>query len=61
MEPITNPKGLAIQSNFEDLRSTTVRDSDMEQWPQEAVFCHNDLTPRNLILKASEGPDGNTR
>ncbi len=25
------------------------------------MFCHNDLTPRNLILKTSEGPDGNTR
>jgi thiamine kinase-like enzyme len=61
MEPITNPQGLVIQSNFEGPQSTTVMDSDMEQWPQEAVFCHNDLTLRNLILKASEGPDGNTR
>ncbi|POR35889.1 Uncharacterized protein TPAR_03923 [Tolypocladium paradoxum] len=59
IEPMTDPKGLVIQSSFEDLGSTTIRDSDMEQWPNEAVFCHNDLTPRNIILQSFDAPDGN--
>ncbi|KAI0395472.1 hypothetical protein F5Y17DRAFT_456872 [Xylariaceae sp. FL0594] len=52
---VAGPKGLVVKSSFEDLGSTTITDSDMEQWPKEAVFCHNDLTPRNLNLQFSEG------
>ncbi|GAB1312403.1 Aminoglycoside phosphotransferase domain-containing protein [Madurella fahalii] len=61
IQPIADPKGLVIQSHFEDVGLITVSDSDMEQWPKEAVFCHNDLTPRNLILQCSASPIGNTR
>ncbi|KAI1499354.1 hypothetical protein F5X99DRAFT_286508 [Biscogniauxia marginata] len=61
IQPIADPKGLIIKSSFEDIGSTTVSDSDMEQWPKEAVFCHNDPTPRNIILQPSESPGGNTR
>lgn len=61
IQPVEDPKGLVIKSGFEDIGSTTVSDADMGQWPKEAVFCHNDLTPRNLILQSSEGPDGNKR
>ncbi|KAK3988160.1 hypothetical protein QBC44DRAFT_382572 [Cladorrhinum sp. PSN332] len=61
IQPIADPKGLVIKSSFEDVGSTTVSDSDMEQWPKEAVFCHNDFTPRNVILQSSESPGGNTR
>ena len=60
VQPMAEPKGLVIQSNFEDLGSTTVGDSDMEQWPKEAVFCHNDLTPRNLILQPTGSAGGIT-
>ncbi|KAF1952418.1 hypothetical protein CC80DRAFT_452161 [Byssothecium circinans] len=61
IEPIADPKGLIIKSSFEDVGSITVSDADMEQWPKEAVFCHNDLTPRNLILQPSGSPSGKTR
>lgn len=62
-EQAANPGGLLIKSLFEDLGSVTVSDADMEQWPKEAVFCHNDLTPRNLILQLEPGqsPVGNLR
>lgn len=50
-----------IRSRFEGIDSVTVSDSDTEQWPKEAVFCHNDLTPSNLILQSSKSPSGNTR
>jgi len=33
----------------------------MEQWQREAVFCHNDLTPRNLIPQSSETLGGNKK
>jgi hypothetical protein len=49
-----------IQSNFEELGSATVSNSDMEQWPKEAVFCHNDLTPRNLMLQPTGSAGGIT-
>jgi hypothetical protein len=61
IQPIADPKGLVFKSCFDCVGSVTVSDSDMEQWPKEAVFCHNDLTPRNLILQASKSPGGNTR
>ncbi|KAK0636874.1 hypothetical protein B0T17DRAFT_520154 [Bombardia bombarda] len=61
VDPIADPKGVVIRSNFEDFGSTIVSDSDMEQWPKEAVFCHNDLSPRNLILQSSTDASGNTR
>ncbi|KAK4040968.1 hypothetical protein C8A01DRAFT_45794 [Parachaetomium inaequale] len=60
IHPIPEPKGLVIQSEFEDLGSTTVSDSDMEHWPKEAVFCHNDLTPRNLMLQPTGSAGGIT-
>ena len=53
IQPITHPKGLVIKSSFEHVGSIRLSDSDMEQWPKEAVFCHNDLTLRNLILQSS--------
>lgn len=61
VQPTADPKGIIITSDFEDIGSTRVTDSDMEQWPKEAVFCHNDLTPRNLMLRSIQGPDGNLR
>ncbi len=60
IQPISEPEGLVVKSDFEDLGSATVSNSDMEQWQQEAVFCHNDLSPRNLILRRSEAPSGET-
>jgi hypothetical protein len=58
VQAIADPKGLEIQSSFEDLGSVTVGDSDMERWPREAAFCHNDLTPRNIILQPSRSAAG---
>ncbi|KAI1113067.1 phosphotransferase enzyme family-domain-containing protein [Nemania sp. NC0429] len=57
-EPIADPKGLVIKSKFEDIGASIVRDSDMEQWVKEAVLCHNDLNPRNLMVRSIESTDG---
>lgn len=60
IQPLADPEGLVVRSSFEDVGSTIISDLDMEQWPKEAVFCHNDLTPRNLILRSSDSPGGIT-
>ncbi len=57
---ISDPEGLIFKSDSEDLGSATVSNSDMAQWQQEAVSCHNDLSPRNLLLRCDETPSGET-
>ncbi|KFX95556.1 hypothetical protein V490_03785 [Pseudogymnoascus sp. VKM F-3557] len=41
-----------IQSSFEDMGSIVINNSDIGRWAGESVLCHNDLTPRNLILQS---------
>ncbi|KAK1840551.1 hypothetical protein CCHR01_16825 [Colletotrichum chrysophilum] len=41
-----------------DLGSVKLKKTIMEQWRHESVFCHNDLTPRNIIVKPCNSPDG---
>lgn len=61
MDPIAESRDIRIKSNYEELGSLTVSHCDMDQWPGEAVLCHNDLTPRNLILQSHVSSDGETR
>ncbi|KAK4221073.1 hypothetical protein QBC38DRAFT_523652 [Podospora fimiseda] len=44
-------KALPYPVYFDDLSSITITKSDMDEWVHSAVLCHNDLTPRNLILR----------
>lgn len=58
-QPVSEPEeGLVVTSAFQDLGSVTVTKADMDKWPEEAVFCHNDLTPRNLMLRPREHDNG---
>jgi thiamine kinase-like enzyme len=52
MELIVNSQDIRIHSSFGELESTVINNSDINKWLGEAVFCHNDLTPRNLILQS---------
>ncbi|EQB48220.1 hypothetical protein CGLO_12570 [Colletotrichum gloeosporioides Cg-14] len=55
----TTPSGdVVVQSQYEDLGSVKLKKTTMEQWGHESVFCHNDLTPRNIIVKPCNSPDG---
>ena len=51
IEPVEGSQGDNILSSFEGLGSISINDSDVEKWAEEAVFCHNDPTPRNLLLR----------
>ncbi|KAH7363626.1 kinase-like domain-containing protein [Plectosphaerella cucumerina] len=57
----TCPDGVVIQSDFSDLGSVTLEDTTMGRWANEAVFCHNDLNPGNVIVRPSHTVDGTTR
>ncbi|KAK4205222.1 hypothetical protein QBC40DRAFT_271293 [Triangularia verruculosa] len=60
IRPSESPQGaVVIESKVEGLGSVTVSDSDVGQWPIEAGFCHNDVTPRNIMVRLTGGPDEN--
>lgn len=58
MELDVNSREIRIQSSFEELGSTILSYSDIDKWPGEAVLCHNDFTPRNLILQSRASSGG---
>lgn len=58
MAPATGSEDVVIKSHYEDLGSKRLEKSIMNQWALEAVLCHNDLTPRNIIVKPRSSPDG---
>ncbi|KAF7527321.1 hypothetical protein G7054_g10527 [Neopestalotiopsis clavispora] len=54
-------QSIHVRSNFEDLGSLIIHQSESDKWGKEAVLCHNDLTPRNLIIQQRELPDGSIK
>lgn len=44
-------KSITIKSRFNDLGSVTIGKHEMDQWLEQAVLCHNDLSPNNIMLK----------
>jgi len=58
MELIAKSKDIKIQSCFEELGSMVINNTDIDKWPEEVIFCHNDLTPRNFILRLCSSSDG---
>jgi thiamine kinase-like enzyme len=61
MEPVINSRDIRIQSSFKELRSTVISKSNIDKWPGEAVFYHNDLTPHNLILQSRVSLGGKSK
>ncbi|KAI0176835.1 kinase-like domain-containing protein [Pestalotiopsis sp. NC0098] len=57
-EGTSDPEGIVIQSNFEDLGALTIEKADSDKWSEEAVLCHNDLNPRNIIIRQKKSQDG---
>lgn len=61
MESIVDSQDIRIQSSFEELGSTVINKFDIDKWPGDAVLCHNDLTPRNLILQSRTSSGGKSK
>jgi hypothetical protein len=61
MEPIVHSQEIRIQSSFEELGSIVINNSDIEKWPGESVLCHNDPTPRNVILQSHASSGGKSK
>lgn len=57
-EPIVNSGDIRMQSSSVELGPTVINKSDIDKWPAEAVLCHNDPSPRNLILRSHPSLDG---
>ncbi|KAL0938235.1 uncharacterized protein CTRU02_207966 [Colletotrichum truncatum] len=57
-EATTCPDGIVLRSHYEDLGPVKLESSTMAQWGHEAVFCHNDLTPRNIMVQLFNNTDG---
>ncbi|EGX91216.1 Protein kinase-like domain [Cordyceps militaris CM01] len=51
IEKEENSMRVTVKSRFGDLGSVTIEKRELDQWKEQAVLCHNDLTPRNLLLK----------
>lgn len=61
VEPVVHSQAVRIRTRFGEPGSIVINNWDMEKWPEEAVFCHNDLTPRNLILQSRASSDGKSK
>ncbi|OBT65262.1 hypothetical protein VE03_04633 [Pseudogymnoascus sp. 23342-1-I1] len=58
MESVGDSQDVSIQSSFEDMGLVVINNSEIGKWQGESVLCHNDLTPRNLIIQSHASVDG---
>ncbi|KAN0089996.1 hypothetical protein V8E51_018575 [Hyaloscypha variabilis] len=56
--PSSNGQDTIVESNFKDLGSVIIKESETSAWVNEAVFCHNDLTPRNILIQTTVDKNG---
>lgn len=43
--------GIAVQSGYEDIGQVHFSESDLNDIHRHVVFCHNDIEPRNIIVR----------
>jgi hypothetical protein len=58
LESSCDSQNLKVVSAYEDLGSIIIDKSEIVTWSEDAVFCHNDLTPRNIIIHSSIDHNG---
>jgi hypothetical protein len=42
----------AAESSYRDLGRVLLSDTDVSEWSQDPVFCHNNLIPRNIMVRS---------
>ncbi|KFZ19076.1 hypothetical protein V502_03861 [Pseudogymnoascus sp. VKM F-4520 (FW-2644)] len=58
MEPVGDSQDVRVLVGAENMKSIVISNSDIGRRLGESVLCHNDLTPRNLILRSCASADG---
>lgn len=58
IEGTSEPEGIIVQSNFEYLGAVMIEKADSDKWSEDAVLCHNDLNPCNIIIRQQKSQDG---
>ena len=56
-EILDTTNGIAIQSTFEDIDRIEFSYSDLDDLQKHVVLCHNDLEPRNILVKQALNDD----
>ncbi|KAK4106437.1 hypothetical protein N658DRAFT_461008 [Parathielavia hyrcaniae] len=49
--------GIVLRSKFDDLGSMDLTAQDLDGLQRHVVFCHNDLEPRNILVRNVSRPD----
>lgn len=61
IEDDENGDGIIIKSTYEELISVHITREELKSLKRQVVFCHNDLEPRNLLVRKKASADGKQR
>ncbi|KAJ9645997.1 hypothetical protein H2199_003040 [Coniosporium tulheliwenetii] len=56
--PSLSGDGITMTSTYDNLGSVHIPQSDLDFLQQHSISCHNDLEPRNLLVRAVDVADG---
>ncbi|KAF1987695.1 hypothetical protein K402DRAFT_445814 [Aulographum hederae CBS 113979] len=51
--------GFLVESFFSDIGSASLTNSSLQVVEESVVLCHNDIEPRNILVKLTNGSDNN--
>ncbi len=51
-------EGIVLGSAFEDIGRVGFTHSDLDGLQRHVVFCHNDLEPRNILIRETSPTEG---
>ncbi|KDN70503.1 hypothetical protein CSUB01_07948 [Colletotrichum sublineola] len=50
--------GILLESDFQDIGQVELTRADLDELKHHTVFCHNDLEPRNILVRPSTNSKG---
>ncbi|KAK0668289.1 hypothetical protein QBC41DRAFT_393944, partial [Cercophora samala] len=60
IESMLNPDGVEMRSTSKNVDSVRINDVDIDR-SKEAVFCHNDIRPQNIMVRKVHTDDGQVK